>query len=49
MARMCVERKWTDMHEKKKKSDLNALFPYKYRIPTTLMYLGSLETVYDIY
>jgi hypothetical protein len=45
---MCVERKLIDMH-RNKKSDLNALFPYKYRISTTVIQLDSLELVYDIY
>jgi hypothetical protein len=48
MTRMCVERKWIDMDENKK-SDLNALFSHKYRIPPTTMQLDSLEPVYDIY
>jgi hypothetical protein len=46
---MCVKRKWIDMHGNKK-SDLNALFStHKYRMSPTLMQLGSLEQVYDIY
>jgi hypothetical protein len=48
MTRMCVERQWIDMDENKK-SDLNALFSHKYRIPPTTMQLDSLEPVYDIY
>jgi hypothetical protein len=48
MARMCVERKWIGIHGNKK-SDLNALFLYKYRISSIAIQLDSLELVYDIY
>jgi hypothetical protein len=44
---MCVEKKWIDMHENNK-SNLNALFPHKYRISPTTIQLDLLELVYDI-
>jgi hypothetical protein len=50
MAKMCVERKWINMHENKKKYDLNAFMsPINIGSLQTAMQLGSLEPVYDIY